>query len=87
MKKFLSATLVIVCLYAAFVTADCIKLRYSESFTEPFVTVNSAESKNSVEYSGLGYSVKYYTDNGETADCYGAEFRLFGKILIWAWIE
>lgn len=87
MKKFFITVAAVICLYTAFLTVDCIRLRYSESYTEPFVTVDSYESKNRVSYTGLGYSVKYYTDNGESGDCYGAEFRLFDKIMVWAWIE
>ena len=52
--------------------------------------------ENGNKYTGLGYSVKYYRDkqkliNEDTVEIikrgYGAEFRLFDKILIWAWIE
>ena len=52
-----------------------------------------AEYENGNKYTGLGYSIKYYKDkqvdiNGNIEESgYGAEFRLFDKILIWAWVE
>lgn len=92
-KKIITALAVLIGVYALFVTTDCIRLRYAESGTKPFITVDFEETENRDAYTGLGYSVRYYTDrytdeNGVAAESYyGAEFRLFDKILIWAWIE
>ncbi len=93
MKKVFIAIGVVLAVYLSFVTADCIRLKNTEAETRPFITVSSTETENRQYYTGLGYTVGYYTDEFEdadgnvTEDIYGAEFRLFGKILIWAWIE
>ena len=87
MKKLLTVIAALIVLYTAFVTADCVRLGFSEAFTEPFVTVDCSESENRVRYTGLGYYVEYYRNDRTDNDCYGAEFRLFDKLLIWAWVE
>lgn len=95
MNKFLKRMLIILGIilitYVSFVTVDCIRLRNAKSGTKPLVTVSLAEYENGNKYTGLGYTVKYYTDRDENGNIlergYGAEFRLFDKILIWAWIE
>lgn len=97
-KKLLIIAGVILSIYILFVTVDCVRLRYSEVGTHPFITTSIKDYENGSEYTSLGYSVKYYIDRGEETetngikcveelDYYGAEFRLFGKILIWAWVE
>ncbi len=93
MKKIFIVIGIVFAVYVSFVTADCIRLKKAETETAPFITVSSTESENRKYYTGLGYTVGYYTDKFEDADgnvtqnVYGAEFRLFGKILVWAWIE
>lgn len=94
MKKIIITVLsVLIGVYSLFVATDCIRLRYAESGTKPIITVSLAEYENGNKYTGLGYSVKYYADrytdeNGVAVESnYGAEFRLFDKILVWAWIE
>ena len=80
-------------MYVLFVTVDCVRLRYAKSGTKPLITISLGETENGNVYNGLGYSVRYYTDKKQKSSdlilirCYGAEFRLFDKILIWAWVE
>lgn len=91
MKKNICIIIVcIVLLYVMFVTVDCIRLRNSPTDTRPIVTLKAVENEN--KYIGLGYSVRYYVDKIEDSDGvlvlgYGAEFKLFDKILVWAWAE
>ena len=92
-KKALMIIGIILAIYISFVTVDCIRLGNTKSETKPMITVSLAECENGNKYAGLGYSVKYYKDRQENIDgnmvenIYGAEIRLFDKILIWAWIE
>lgn len=91
MKK--NICIIIVCialLYVMFVTVDCIRLRNLSTDTRPIVTLKAVENEN--KYIGLGYSVRYYVDRIEDSDGvlvlgYGAEFKLFDKILVWSWAE
>lgn len=94
MKKILLKIIVILLiLYVIFVTVDCIRLRYAKSGTKPLITISLGETENGNIYKGLGYSVRYYINETQKssdlilARIYGAEFRLFDKILIWAWVE
>ncbi len=90
-KKILITIGIILAIYILFVTIDCIRLANANSETKPMITVRSAEDERRNEYTGLGYSVIYYKDGQEgtdgNEDIYGAEFRLFNAILIWAWVE
>ena len=92
-KKILVAIGIILVAYILFVTAECIRLENTGFETKPIITVSSSENEKTSKYTGLGYSVIYYKDNNKNADgnivenIYGAEFRLFDKIMIWAWIE
>ncbi len=82
--------------YGILVTVDCISLKNSEIGTKPIVTINEEITDRRIAYTGLGYTISYYV-NGDTTTSngitlieetgYGAEFRLFNKILIWAWAE
>ena len=90
-KDLVIAILLII--YVLFVTVDCIRLKKTQTETKPFITISYAEYENGNKYNGLGYSIKYYkdkpidTDDNIEKNIYGAEFRLFDKILIWAWVE
>ena len=92
-KKVWIAIAALLIMYFLFVTIDCIRLRNAPDVTKPLITVSLAEYENGNKYTGLGYSVKYYKSRQEDTNRniieynYGAEFRLFDKILIWAWIE
>ena len=84
---------IIFIIYALFVTVDCVRLRNAKSGTKPLITLSIAEYENENKYTGLGYTIKYYIDRqkddaGNVIESgSGAEFRLFDKILVWAWIE
>ena len=97
-KAIIISAIVILVIYFAFIAIDCIRLRNAKSYTKPFITVNSEVTESRAIYYGLGYNVSYYVDrviykneNGHVAiggtGAYGAEFRLFNKILLWAWVE
>ena len=92
-KKILLIMVTLLIIYFLFITIDCIRLRNSKNATKPFITIGLAEYENGNKYIGLGYSVKYYKDKQENKNGnivengYGAEFRLFDRILIWAWVE
>jgi len=96
-KSIIICLSIILVMYLVFVAVDCIRLRYAVSYTKPFVTLSEKVTENRVTYSGLGYNVSYYRDRVTTINndviliggtgAYGAEFRLFNKILIWAWVE
>ncbi len=99
MKKYRVIILILVCLivlYITYVTIDCIRIRNSKTGTKPFITISEKNTENKITYNGLGYLVTYYKDTNITIKeniilaeqlGYGAEFRLFSKILIWAWVE
>ena len=88
-------------LYGVFVGIDCIRLYKLGESDKPLITINETRTEDYCEYAGLGYSVIYKfdpekavvpEDEGEEnaypgSYIYSAEFRLFDKILLWAWIE
>lgn len=88
----------IVLLYGLFVGVDCVRLYNADTSRPPIITTSPTITENdTVKYTGLGYTVTYRiseeTETEENAslnaiyDICGAEFRLFDKILLWAWIE
>lgn len=91
MKKIIYIIiLILVLIYVLYVLVDSVRLRNSPTDTKPFITLKAVENEN--KYIGLGYSVRYYVDRIEDSDGvlvlgYGAEFKLFDKILVWAWAE
>lgn len=98
LRNILIAVLVVVLLWLIFVTIDCLRLRNANYYTYPLVNLKQEANLERVTYTGLGYTVSYIQNkeiiympgsdavaNGIGA-C-GAEFKLFGKILIWAYIE
>ncbi len=95
-KRIIIAAAVVVICFGCYVTVDCIRLRNAEMGTKPLITVSENVSDTRTTYYGLGYYVQYDTDAEESQEGnmtyiatagYGAEFRLFHKILIWAWAE
>ena len=90
-KKIAIVLAVIISAYFLFVAVDCVRLMSAHKETKPFVTVSMAQYDDGNGYVGLGYSVRYRdkitADSDNTDGICGAEFRLFGKILVWAWIE
>ena len=102
MKKIINPLVIIICAlilaYGMFVGVDCVRL-YNADVSEPpiIITQPTKIQNDEVKYTGLGYTVTYQTkaeisteENGSNNAIYdicGAEFRLFDKILLWAWIE
>lgn len=93
MKKIIIIIITILVLYIAYVTVDCIRLKNSKIDTKPLITISEPDYDNGTKYVSLGYSIAYYQDSYVDVDGntkikgYGAEFRLFDSILVWAWIE
>lgn len=102
MKK-LSRILIIaisslILLYGVFVGVDCVRLYKVTESKPPIITIPPTETDgNDIKYTGLGYTVTYeikedLTSEGDgpintVYDICGAEFRLFDKILLCAWVE
>ena len=102
MKKISRALVIIISsailLYGVFVGVDCLRLYNADESKPPIITSSPTKIENdTVKYTGLGYTVTYRTtveaetEENESSntiyDICGAEFRLFDKILLWAWIE
>lgn len=89
-KKILSVVAVLLAVYIAFVAVDCIRLKNTFKEKAPLITIASSENENEISYKGLGYTVRYrkgLDENGnETEFVSGAEFWMFGKIILWGWI-
>lgn len=86
-KAVLIATAALIIFCAVYITADCIRLNNSEPGTKPLITTGMIKTDTRTEYSGLGYTVEYYNSDNTDKPYYGGEFRLFDKILVWAWVE
>ncbi len=102
MKKILRALIIVISsvalLYGVFVGVECVRL-YNVDVSKPpiIITRPTQIQKDEVKYTGLGYTVTYRTkteipteeneSRNANYDICGAEFRLFEKILLWAWIE
>lgn len=102
MKKIFRVLIIIfssaVLLYGLFVGVDCVRLYNAQTSKAPIIITQPTKIENdTVKYTGLGYTVTYRTtveaetEENESSntiyDICGAEFRLFDKILLWAWIE
>lgn len=96
LRNILIAVLVVVLLWIIFVTVDCLRLRNAKHYTYPLINLKQHANLERVTYTGLGYTVSYIRnkiidyENGLSKEGIGAcraEFKLFGKILIWAYIE
>ena len=84
--------LCVVLIWCLYVIIDAIRLRTMKLGPRPLVTLESIEEETKIYYKGLGYSITYQVETEREYDMvkirvYGAEFRLFDKILIWAWVE
>lgn len=94
-KVFKILGIVVLCvilIWCLYVTIDAIRLRTIKYGARPLITLESIDDDTKLYYKGLGYSVTYQVETERDYDLvlikvYGAEFRLFDKILIWAWIE
>lgn len=103
MKKIIRALAItvssVILLYGVFVGVDCVRLYRAKTAEPPLIVTKNSEvlENGTVKYTGLGYTVTYKTnyadtENGESTNIadsriYGAGFRMFDKILFWAWIE
>lgn len=87
-----------VLLYGVFVGVECVRLYNADISRPPIITTRPTKTENdTVKYTGLGYTITYRIneeiETEENAslnsiyDIYGAEFRLFDKFILWAWIE
>ena len=95
-KMIVITAVILVLLFVTYVIIDCVRLSQAMG-TKPLITVSEKVTDNRVIYYGLGYSIHYYVDIGDTFvkdDItyieqlgHGAECRLFDRILLWAWIE
>lgn len=96
LKMTLISILVLIVIWVAFVIIDCIRLRNAKYYTYPIIKLKQEANLERVTYTGLGYTISYMQNNTLTYDkgvslhgigvC-GAEFRLFDKFLVWAYIE
>jgi len=97
-KITLLSVLILIFIWIIFVTIDCIRLKKSKYYTYPLINLKQDVTKNDVTYTGLGYTIKYiqekeihYTQGSDVIatgiGACGAEFRLFGRLLVWAYIE
>ena len=86
MRKILFIIIDILIVYFVFVGIDAYRIQ-SMPFEEvkPLITIGEEKNDKKILYSGLGYSVTYNINSDESI--YGAEFRLFDKILIWAYVS
>ena len=98
LKNISIAIFTVVILWLIFVLVDCIRLKNSVDYTYPLINLKQDVTKDYVTFTGLGYTIKYiqnkdidYTSGSDVIltgiGACSAEFRLFGKILIWAYIE
>ena len=102
MKRFLKILIIVIAslilFYGVFVGVDCVRLYNADESKSPIITTDLTQINDyEIKYTGLGYTVTYQTKEEITTeeneslnaiyDICGAEFRLFDKILLWAWIE
>lgn len=91
----------LILIYGAFVGIDCVRLYKAGESNKPLITTNEIRGEGYWKCDGLGYTVTYkfdpekavaFEEEGKEnaypgSHVYSAEFRLFDKILLWAWIE
>ena len=95
--KIISCLLAIaIVLSVAFIGAESIRLSSPENKGEkPIITLDERYNERNITYKGLGYTVTYLVDSKNdpqndtitTHNIYSAEVRLFGKVVVGAWIE
>lgn len=86
-KKVFIIIGILLIIYIAFVTIDCIRLGDLPNGSlneQPLITISMRKYEDDLgygtEYIGLGYSIKYYRPNNSMG--YKAEVNLFGIIPI-----
>lgn len=96
LKIILKIIIITILCFAFLITIDGIRLRNSKLGTKPFIILDTKRIDNLIEYKGIFYAIKYYVNPTDIyhddkklieETGYGAEFRLFNKILIWAYVE
>lgn len=96
LKIALLSIVILLVIWGAFVIVDCIRLRNAKYYTYPLINLKQEANLEKVTYTGLGYTISYIQNNTITYDkghslhgigACGAEFRLFDKFLLWAYIE
>lgn len=95
-KIIILTILVILLIWLIFILVDALRLNKAKYFTKPLITIQEEISEDETTYTGLGYAITYIHEKEVHADgdvvaighgAEGAEFKLFGNILIWAYIE
>ena len=95
MKKVLKiigiVLLSLVLIWCLYVTVEAIRLRTMKLGLKPLITLEEVKEDTKIYYKGLGYSITYQIQTKQNYDVVlinilGAEFRVFDKFLIWAWI-
>ena len=87
-KIIISIFLLLLILYALFITEEFIRLSVNKRGT-PLIVLEEKNTYEEVEYKSLGFSLiykLYYKSDGLVLTN-GQEFWLFDKFLIWAWIS
>lgn len=92
-KKIIVWIVVVIAMYAALCIVECVRLKNSEMYTKPLITLSEDTEDKHAKYCGPGYSIEYttttepYEKKGKTYDipvsC-KATVKLFGiEILDW----
>ena len=98
LKIAIFSIIILIFIWIIFVTIDCLRLRNAKYYTYPLINLKQEANLEKVTYTGLGYTISYIQNKqithtpgsdavAEGVGACGAEFRLFGNILIWAYIE
>lgn len=92
LKKILVVVIIVLILWAIYITIDCIRLKNSEFNTHPLINLGESVDMESITYTGLGYTISYALNNDNFLEgepdtgINDAEFKLFGLIPIWSYI-
>lgn len=92
LKKVGIVAILIILMYALFVTEESIRLS-KNSLAEPLIVLEKSHSGNldDVTYKSLGFTLKteFAKVNDSNDEIYpiSQEFWLFDKFLIWGWIS
>lgn len=99
MKIIKKVILIVIIIFVIFIVEESIRIRnyYDKSsrLAMPLIVFSSETNTECTrgKCTSLGYSVTYYynptfhSQDCVTMETYGAEFRLFDKILIWAVVQ
>lgn len=93
LKKILILVIIVIALWAIYITVDCVRLKNSTIYTRPLISISENVDMEATTYTGLGYTVSYALNNDNFLEGEpdtgrnDAEFRVFGKILIWSYVD